>query len=88
MDETNVHGIADTDDLILEGDSRLSDARTPTAHSHPQSDVTGLTAALAAKQDASTAATDSELAAHTGDTANPHSVTKAQVSSWQCRQYL
>ena len=33
-------------------DSRLSNARTPTAHTHPQSDVTGLVAALAAKQDA------------------------------------
>jgi hypothetical protein len=49
--------------VILEGDSRLTDARTPTAHSHPQSDITGLVAALAAKQDASSAATDAELAA-------------------------
>jgi hypothetical protein len=32
-------------------DSRLSDSRDPTAHEHPQSDVTGLTAALAAKAD-------------------------------------
>lgn len=32
-------------------DARLSDARTPTAHSHAQSDVTGLTAALAGKSD-------------------------------------
>lgn len=31
-------------------DARLSDARTPTAHTHPQSDVTGLVADLAAKQ--------------------------------------
>ncbi len=30
-------------------DSRLSDARTPTAHVHPQSDVTNLTTDLAAK---------------------------------------
>lgn len=46
----------------------------PPTHTHPQSDVTGLTAALAAKQDASTAATDAELAAEAsaraaGDTA-------------------
>jgi hypothetical protein len=27
-----VHGIADTADLVLTGDARLSDARTPTAH--------------------------------------------------------
>lgn len=31
-------------------DARLSDARTPLAHSHPQSEVTGLVADLAAKQ--------------------------------------
>lgn len=31
-DTTNVHGIADTSALILEGDSRLTDSRTPTAH--------------------------------------------------------
>lgn len=30
-------------------DARLSDARTPTAHTHPQSDVTNLTTDLAAK---------------------------------------
>ncbi|MFE7717470.1 hypothetical protein ACFU44_00285 [Nocardia rhizosphaerihabitans] len=30
-------------------DSRLSDARTPTSHGHPQSDVSGLTTALAGK---------------------------------------
>lgn len=35
--------------------------------------------ALNLKQDASTAATDTELTAHTGSTTNPHSVTKAQV---------
>lgn len=35
--------------------------------------------ALDLKQDASTAATDAELSAHTSNVANPHSVTKAQV---------
>lgn len=50
-DTTAVHGIADTAALILEGDSRLTNARTPTAHTHAQADVTGLTAALAAKED-------------------------------------
>lgn len=34
-------------------DSRLSDARTPTAHTHAQSEIAGLVAALAAKLDAS-----------------------------------
>ncbi|CAL1518215.1 hypothetical protein [Chitinophaga sp. MM2321] len=35
-------------------DSRLSDARTPTAHQHAMTDVTGLAAALAAKADGTT----------------------------------
>jgi len=34
-------------------DMRLSDARTPTAHAHPQDDVTGLSTALSGKADAS-----------------------------------
>lgn len=46
---TGVHGIADTADLIQEGDPRLNDARTPTEHAHAQADVTGLVAALADK---------------------------------------
>lgn len=62
-DTTNVHGVADTAALVLTGDSRLSDARTPTSHaaSHAaagsdpvtvaQSQVTGLTSTLAAKAD-------------------------------------
>jgi hypothetical protein len=36
---------------ILEGDARLTDARTPTAHGHPQSDITGLATSLAGKMD-------------------------------------
>src|SRR5690606_37344701 len=35
---------------VLEGDSRLTNARTPTAHNHPISDVTGLQNALDGKQ--------------------------------------
>ncbi len=31
-DTTSVHGITDTADLVLDGDARLSDDRTPTAH--------------------------------------------------------
>lgn len=31
-DTTSVHGIANTANLVLTGDSRLSDSRTPTAH--------------------------------------------------------
>lgn len=48
-------------EFLTKQDPSRTDARTPLAHAHPQSDVTGLVAALAAKQDASTAATDSEL---------------------------
>lgn len=40
------------------GDARLSDARTPIAHAHPESDITGLVAALAALATALAAKTD------------------------------
>lgn len=43
--------LARADTSVQEGDPRLTDARTPTAHSHPESDVTGLTAKLATKAD-------------------------------------
>lgn len=33
-DTTAVHGIADTSTLIVEGDARLTNARTPTTHTH------------------------------------------------------
>ena len=39
-DTTDVHGISDTDNLVYTSDSRLSDARTPTSHTHPTSDIT------------------------------------------------
>lgn len=38
-----------TTKAVRADDARLSDARTPTAHSHAQADVTGLTTALAGK---------------------------------------
>lgn len=40
-------------EVVLGSDTRLSDARAPTAHAHAMSDVTGLTAALGAKADTS-----------------------------------
>lgn len=43
--EPDLSGYVDTND------ARLSDARTPTAHAHAQSDVTGLSTALAGKVD-------------------------------------
>lgn len=46
-----VLGIGTTGTTACAGnDSRLSDSRTPTTHSHAQSDVTDLTTAIAAKQ--------------------------------------
>lgn len=36
-------------DYVATNDARLTDARTPTAHAHPQSDITNLTTDLAAK---------------------------------------
>lgn len=36
--------------VTIGNDARLSDARTPTAHSHPESDVTSLVTDLAAKE--------------------------------------
>lgn len=41
-DTTNVHGIVDTSALVLTNDARLTNARTPTAHTHPAGEVTGL----------------------------------------------
>lgn len=37
-DTTAVHGIADTSTLVLTGDARLTDARTPTAHAASHAD--------------------------------------------------
>ena len=47
------HGIiGTTSGTVCQGnDSRLSDARTPTAHTHEVSDVSGLETALGGKQD-------------------------------------
>jgi hypothetical protein len=50
-----IHGIADTALLIVEGDSRLTDARPPTAHDHLIAEVTGLQDALDAKLNANDA---------------------------------
>ena len=42
-----------TNAFVKTNDTRLSDARTPTAHTHAMADVTGLNAALAQKANAS-----------------------------------
>ena len=43
---------------VRRDDARLSDARTPTAHGHPQSDVTGLSVTLARRGDGARLVTD------------------------------
>jgi hypothetical protein len=47
--QTSLDGKAPTGDYIVEGDARLSDARTPTAHSHSISDITNLQTSLDGK---------------------------------------
>jgi hypothetical protein len=44
-------GNAAAGEVVKGNDSRLTDARTPTAHTHPQSDIVNLTTDLAAKAD-------------------------------------
>lgn len=56
-DTTGVHGIADTSQLVLTSDSRLSDARTPLAHVHSGSDITTGTVATARLNVGTTAGT-------------------------------
>ena len=47
------HGPSDiTGTAIIEGDARLTNARTPTSHAHPESEVTNLVSDLAAKETA------------------------------------
>lgn len=48
-DATNVHGIANAANLVLTNDSRLTDARTPTSHSHTEAQVTNLVTDLSGK---------------------------------------
>jgi hypothetical protein len=67
------NGSATTGRAVQATDSRLSDARTPTAHGHVVGDVSGLQTALDGKAGATA------LTAHTGDTNNPHATNKTQV---------
>ncbi|MDP9267265.1 MAG: hypothetical protein M3P27_02935 [Acidobacteriota bacterium] len=50
-------GNAAAGEVVKGNDTRLTDARTPTSHSHPESDVTNLTTDLAAKVAANSAIT-------------------------------
>lgn len=91
-DTTAVHGIANTANLILEGDPRLTDARVPTAHaaSHEdggtdeitvaESQVTGLSAALAGKQPL-----DADLTAIAALTPSNDDVVQRKAGAWTNR---
>ncbi len=74
-DTTGVHGIADTADLIIEGDARLTDARAPTAHNHDalyytEAEVDAFLATLASDTDLATHAADTTAIHGIADTAN------------------
>jgi hypothetical protein len=61
-------------------DARLSDARTPVAHTHPESDVVGLVTDLGdLLTDVGIVSMD--LGLHLADVANPHAVTAAQIGA-------
>lgn len=74
----------DLSGLVEDDDPRLSDARTPVAHSHAQSDVTGLADALAAKADTDDLAglvTDDDPRLTDARTPTSHSHTAATINS-------
>jgi hypothetical protein len=64
--------------VILGNDARLTDSRTPTAHASAHR-LAGGTDILLASQIGGASATD--LASHTGNTSNPHTVTAAQAGA-------
>ena len=69
---------------VSEGDSRLTNARTPTAHTHPTSEITGLDAALASKvDDGDSRLTDSRTpTAHTHTTSDVSGLDTALDSKY------
>jgi hypothetical protein len=69
----NVDNTSDANKPISTATQAALDGKANTSHSHAVADVSGLQAALDAK------ALASDLTTHTGNTSNPHSVTKAQV---------
>lgn len=65
--------------LIDTADPRLSDARTPTAHTHVEADITDLDKYTQAQVDAKDLVIQNDINNHEADTTNPHSVTATQV---------
>jgi hypothetical protein len=88
-DTTNIHGIANTANLVLTDDSRLSNSRTPTSHASThtaggadaitvaQSQVTGLSTALSGKQDA-----DADLTAIASLAGTSGYLQKTAANTW------
>jgi hypothetical protein len=70
---TAIHGIADTADIILEGDSRLTDARTPTGSAGGVLSGTYPDPNFAVDM-ATQAELDAALAAHIADTTSIHGI--------------
>jgi len=71
-----------TGTAVVTADARLSDARTPTAHSHPQSEVTTLVTDLAAKEPANANIQAHVAAAHAPSNAQKNSdITKAEIEA-------
>lgn len=69
-------GDATSGQVVKGSDSRLSDARTPTAHSHAISDITGLATQLASKENAGA------VAAHeSAPDPHPQYTTAAEASA-------
>lgn len=69
---------------VAGNDTRLTNPRTPTAHTHPTSDVTGLDTALAGKQASGDYATNTALTTGlAGKAASSHTHTIANVTGLQ-----
>lgn len=77
-------GDAGTTQVVLGNDSRLSNARTPTAHGHAQSDITNLTSDLAGKAATSHTHTTAQVTgldmALSGKAATSHTHTTSQIT--------
>lgn len=67
---------------VSDSDPRLTDARTPLAHSHPQSEVTSLVADLAAKEPANANIQAHVVSAHAPSTAQKNSdILQAEIEA-------